>query len=128
MGHSGKGLKGRVERKALSLFPSREAWTPEVSVLLFPCEILSMLRGAGREMQGLLALSPDRLAALCTGLEMSMWGDQSLGGFSYLGAASVPAAQPCSLEPGELLAACCLGEGTVGLSQIPRLSQWPCGH
>lgn len=82
IGHSGKGLKGRVEGRTLSLFPSREASTPEVPVLLFPCEILSVLRGAGREMQGLLASSSDRLAALSTVSEMSMWGHQSLGDVS----------------------------------------------
>ena len=71
-----------MEGRALSLFPSREAWIPEVPVLLFPCEVLRVLRGAGREMQGLLALSPDRLAALRTASEMSMWGDQSLGDVS----------------------------------------------
>lgn len=65
-GRSGKGPGDRAEGGALNLFPSRGEKTPEVLVLFFPCEILSLLRGPGREMQGLSGLSPGRLAALRT--------------------------------------------------------------
>ena len=82
-----------MEGRTLSLFPSREVCTPEVPVLLFPCEILCVLRGAGREMQGLLVSSSDHIAALCKASEMSMWGHQSLGGFPYLGAALLAGAR-----------------------------------